>query len=105
MLKAPASFDWRSRGAISPIRDQGDCGSCWAFTAVAALEAHIKIHKRVTVRLSEQMLVDCSPNDGCNKGRIDTAYDYIKVSCFFLHNILVLLKKFICFIEKWYCWQ
>jgi C1A family cysteine protease len=106
MLKEPASFDWRSRGAISPIRNQGACGSCWAFAAVAALEAQIKIHKRKTVRLSEQMLVDCSPNGGCNGGHVFTSYDYIKVSSFFfLHKILLLLKCFICFIEKWYCWR
>jgi C1A family cysteine protease len=67
----PNDIDWRSRGAVNPVRNQGQCGSCWAFAAVAALEGATKVGKGNLPVLSEQHLVDCSGsagNHGCGGG-------------------------------------
>ncbi len=65
----PASYDWRTLGGATPIKDQGNCGSCWAFGTVAPLEAQIKILNGLTVDLSEQYLISCNTNGwGCNGG-------------------------------------
>lgn len=65
-----------------PIRDQGTCGSCWAFSAVSALESQIMRRTGRTFALSEQQLVDCAGtqfgNAGCNGGWMKNAYEYIK---------------------------
>ncbi|KAL6559343.1 hypothetical protein OROGR_004460 [Orobanche gracilis] len=76
----PPSVDWRKKGAVVPVKDQGHCGSCWAFSTVVAVEGinHIKTNKLVS--LSEQQLVDCDiqVNQGCNGGLMDMAFDFIK---------------------------
>jgi len=56
----PSSFDWRAYGGTTPIRNQGGCGSCWAFATVGPLECNIKIRDGVSVNLSEQWLVSCN---------------------------------------------
>ncbi|GAB4831391.1 hypothetical protein Ancab_005402 [Ancistrocladus abbreviatus] len=74
----PASMDWRDRGAVTPIKDQGSCGSCWAFTTVATVEGVHQITTGDLVSLSEQELVDCdTTNNGCNGGNMDSAFQFI----------------------------
>ena len=55
----PSEVDWRVKGKVTPVKDQGDCGSCWAFAAVGALESHLAISRKdnLPARLSEQHLV------------------------------------------------
>ncbi|EER14352.1 cathepsin L, putative, partial [Perkinsus marinus ATCC 50983] len=75
------SVDWRSKGVLTPIKDQGPCGSCWAFSATGALEAQYAIATGKLLSLSEQQLIDCSSsygNEGCSGGLMENAYTYIK---------------------------
>jgi C1A family cysteine protease len=73
----PASWDWRALGGVTPIRDQGDCGSCWAFCATAAFESAILIHEQVECDLSEEQVILCNPYDyGCGGGWMGRVYDY-----------------------------
>jgi cathepsin L len=76
----PASWDWRTEGAVTPIENQGSCGACWAFTATAALEGASKIANNSLVTLSPQQFVDCSGsagNYGCSGGNTGLAYNYM----------------------------
>lgn len=75
----PESVDWRKEGAVAPIKDQGSCGSCWAFSTIASVEGINKIVTGDFISLSEQELVDCdtSYNEGCNGGLMDYAFEFI----------------------------
>ncbi|KAI5100938.1 cathepsin S,-like 1 isoform X2 [Silurus meridionalis] len=76
----PPSVNWTEDAFVTPVQDQGDCNSCWAFSAVGALEAQMKKKKGVLVPLSVQQLVDCSHatgNQGCFGGLPTNAFDYI----------------------------
>lgn len=75
-----ADIDWTTKGGVSPVKNQGQCGSCWAFSAVGVMESVAKI-KGQSVNLSEQQLVDCSTsygNHGCNGGWPSQALSYVK---------------------------
>ncbi|XP_060743236.1 cathepsin S-like isoform X2 [Tachysurus vachellii] len=76
----PPSVNWTEDGFVTPVQDQGDCNACWAFSAVGALEAQMKMKKGRLVPLSVQNLVDCSSeegNRGCSGGLLTNAFNYI----------------------------
>ncbi|XP_058092328.1 senescence-specific cysteine protease SAG39-like [Magnolia sinica] len=80
-VTVPASMDWRKKGAVTPIKDQGQCGCCWAFSAVAAMEGITQLKTGKLVSLSEQEVVDCDINgedQGCEGGLMDDAFDFIR---------------------------
>ena len=77
----PTSVDWRDHGAVNPVKNQGGCGSCWAFSATSAIEGAWQISKNSLLDLSEQQMVDCSwlqGNQGCNGGWMSNAFKYIQ---------------------------
>jgi C1A family cysteine protease len=79
-LGQQASVDWRTQGAVNPVKDQGQCGSCWAFAATSAIESSVFLKSNVLYDLSEQQMVDCggsTGNYGCNGGFMDYAFQYI----------------------------
>jgi cathepsin L len=77
-VNAPDSYDWRSQGAVVAIKDQDQCGSCWAFSAISAQESQYFIVNKVLTSLSEQNLVDCATScSGCNGGWPSSAYTYV----------------------------
>lgn len=80
-LDAPDSMDWTSRGAVTGIKDQGQCGSCWAFSATGALEGLNYLNTSQLKSFSEQQLLECSKsygNMGCNGGIMMHAFLYTK---------------------------
>jgi C1A family cysteine protease len=79
---APSSIDWRQMGVVNPVRDQGQCGSCWAFATTANAESVWAISTGQLLDLSEEFLVDCASgvgyfNMGCNGGQPDSAFKYM----------------------------
>ena len=77
----PASVDWSTKGAVTGVKDQGNCGSCWSFSATGALEGAYEIKYGSLVSFSEQNLVSCDTIDSaCNGGLMDNAFSWTKTN-------------------------
>jgi len=73
-IRAPGAIDWREQGVVNEVKDQGQCGSCWAFSAVSAFESAYAISTGNLIHLSEQEVVDCDiygMDMGCDGGFMD----------------------------------
>jgi C1A family cysteine protease len=77
----PPSFDWNSKNVITPVYNQGQCGSCWAFSTTEGIESMWALAGNTLTRLSMQQIVDCDRYDsGCNGGEPMTAYKYVMLA-------------------------
>ena len=82
--KLPTSVDWREKGVVSAVKDQGYCGSCWAFASTAVIESHVALETGKLFDLSPQQIASCSPNPkhcggkgNCQGATAEIAFDYV----------------------------
>lgn len=82
-LGTPDSLDWRTQDILTPVRDQGDCGVCWAFTSVGMVEAFLVQNglQTLNVDLAEQFLAECTVGNSCDGGFIESGLDKINKKC------------------------
>lgn len=80
----PEEIDWREKEVVSPVKDQGQCGSCWAFASTATIESHVALNSGLLFDLSPQQIASCAPNPdqcggtgGCYGATAEIAFDYI----------------------------
>merc|ERR1712008_137895 len=78
-VQLPKNVDWRTSGAVTPVKDQGQCGSCWAFSTIGGLEGAWELSSGSLTSMSEQQLVDCSSaNNGCGGGNMESAFEWLE---------------------------
>lgn len=78
VIKNKKRHNWNDTSYLSPVKNQLNCGSCWAFSTTSSIETFMRINHHNVTRLSEQELVDCSKeNNGCNGGIMHKAFDYV----------------------------
>jgi len=80
----PRQVDWRTKGVVSAVKDQGHCGSCWAFASTAVIESHVALKTGLLFDLSPEQIAMCSPNPdscggtgGCEGATAEVAFDYV----------------------------
>jgi len=72
-----SDYDWRTHGYVTAMKNQGQCGSCYAFATISTVETLWAIKMNILYGLSEQQIIDCSSNNGCVNGFVETAYQYL----------------------------
>src|SRR5690606_24705801 len=84
LSELPQSVDWRTKGVVTAVKDQGHCGSCWAFAAAAVIESHVAVNSGLLFDLSVQQLAMCTPNPnkcggtgGCHGATAEIAMDFL----------------------------